>query len=340
MTTAIAHSNIALAKYWGKRPGLGNYPAVPSLSMTLGGMTTRTRVVLREDLHAHALVLNSVLESGEPLERVSRFLEDLRRESGATSFAWVESDNDFPTASGLASSASGFAALALAASAAYGLDTDPKTVSHRARRGSASAARSLFGGFVELAAGPLAPTGEEFLGAVQVAPEDHADLSLLVCVVSEEKKKIGSTSGMGTTAAISPYYAAWLEEAPRLFRKARSALLAHDFTTLGTITEASALAMHASAMAAGVFYFKPITLTLFERVRELRSDGLPAYATADAGPHVKVLVPSASAAQVGAALREVPGVLHVRCMQPGPGARLIVDDEAHEPGPIVPGNHA
>ena len=152
-----AHPNIALAKYWGKCSGAGNFPSVPSLSVTLAGLATTTRLTFRDDLGADHLVLNGEEAEGEPVVRATRLLDRVRAASGMRGRAWIESSNDFPTASGLASSASGFAALALAATRAAGADWDAARVADLARRGSASAARSLFGGFVELDGTPVRP---------------------------------------------------------------------------------------------------------------------------------------------------------------------------------------
>jgi diphosphomevalonate decarboxylase len=189
-------------------------------------------------------------------------------------------------------------------------------VSDLARRSSASAARSIFGGFVELDDGVARP----------VAPRDHLPLSVLVCVTTEAPKAIGSTEGMRLTMERSPYARAWLEEAPRLHELLREALLARDFDRVGRLAEASALAMHASAMAAGVVYFSGATLAALDVVRALREGGTSAYATMDAGPHVKVLVRPADAPRVRTVLEAVPGVLRVIEARPGEGAR--VDDGA------------
>ncbi|HEU4534157.1 MAG TPA: diphosphomevalonate decarboxylase, partial [Polyangiaceae bacterium] len=150
---ARAHPNIALAKYWGKAEGTANAPAVPSLSVTLAGLATTTRVRFDPGLAADALVLNGREAGGRELERAKTLLDRVRARAGLACPALVESANDFPTASGLASSASGFAALALAAWHAAGLEPSPEGVSDLARRSSASAARSVYGGFVELPAG-------------------------------------------------------------------------------------------------------------------------------------------------------------------------------------------
>lgn len=320
---ALAHPNIALSKYWGKREGAGNYPAVPSLSVTLAGMATWTRVAFRSALSADAFVLNGHAQSGEPFARAVALLDRVRAASGEHRFAEVVSKNDFPTASGLASSASGFAALALAATRAAGLDWDVARVSDLARRSSASAARSLFGGFSELPAGPEAPMGDELLAAVPLAQGEHLPLRVLVCVTSEGAKDVASTDGMRRTAKASPYYAPWLETAPRIHEQLKQALLSRDFDGVGALLEASALAMHASAFAAGVVYVRGATLDVLAAVRALRADGISAYGTMDAGPHVKVFVRPDQAVAAREALQRVPGVLRVLETEPGGGARLV-----------------
>lgn len=325
VATAVAHPNIALAKYWGKRAGKGNYPAVPSLSVTLAGLSTTTTVRFDAALDADRLVLGGTAVAGEPLARAAALLDRVRASTAGrvSERAEIVTANDFPTASGLASSASGFAALALAAVRAAGVDASLDRVSDLARRSSASAARSVLGGFVELDAGPLDdPSGESRLAARVVAPSDHLDVRVLVCVVTEEAKTVGSTIGMVETAAASPYYASWLDEAPRLFARARAALLARDLEALGEATEKSAFAMHAAALAAGVVYWRPATLVALDAVRALRRSGVGAWATIDAGPHVKVLVAAADAARAAAELGRVTGVLRVIEARPGEGARL------------------
>jgi diphosphomevalonate decarboxylase len=330
IAAAVAHPNIALAKYWGKQDRPGNFPAVPSLSVTVGGLSTRTRVAFRDDLPSDRFVLDGHEmrdeARDEALARVRAMLDRVRARAGLRAFAEVVSWNDFPTASGLASSASGFAALALAATRAAGLALEPAETSDLARQSSASAARSVFGGFVE-----LKTSAGDFLAATPVAPVDWIDLAVLVCVVSESKKAIGSSVGMRATAQRSPFYDAWLAQAPCAMGELKAALLARDFEGLGALAESSALAMHAAAMAAGVVYFSGVTLEALGAVRALRAKGTPAFATVDAGPHMKVLARAEDAALVGTWMRAVPGVLRVIEARPGEGARLEHD---------TPANHA
>jgi diphosphomevalonate decarboxylase len=249
-------------------------------------------------------------------------LDRVRRASGTGLRAEVSSRNDFPTASGLASSASGFAALALAAVRAAGLDWSAAQVSDLARRSSASAARSVFGGFVELPAGGPAPAESESLAAHPVAAPDHLPLAILVCVTTEAEKPVGSTLGMATTMERSPFASAWLEHAPTLHERVLRALLAGDFATMAEAAEASSLAMHASAIAAGVVYWNAGTLAALARVRSLRAGGALTYASIDAGPHVKVLAPPSEAERARKDLEATPGILRVLVARPGQGARV------------------
>ncbi|MFO0671460.1 MAG: diphosphomevalonate decarboxylase [Polyangiaceae bacterium] len=318
--TAVAHPNIALSKYWGKRVGNGNFPAVPSLSLTLAGIATRTRVSFERATGDDALILNGAAAIGEPLARVTALLDRVRAASGISTGALVETTNDFPTASGLASSASGFAALALAATRAAGVDWEAAKVSDLARRSSASAARSVFGGVVELGAGPLAPTDADFLSATPLIPPDAVDLAVVVCVTTEGAKAHGSTDAMRATAERSPYYATWLEVAPRIHAALKEALVGGDFARAGALAEESALAMHASAFAAGFTYFRDATLAAMGAVRALRAAGTPAFFTMDAGPHVKVFVKAKDADAVSQRLSAAVGTLRTIVCRPGPAA--------------------
>lgn len=314
---AVAHSNIALAKYWGKADVERNLPAVPSLSLTLDALSTTTSVELDAALESDEAQLDDHAVAGRPLARIIQLLDRVRARAGLETRARVVSHNDFPTAAGLASSASGFAALALAATRAAGLETAPEEVSALARASSASAARSVYGGFASLGAGAEA--------AERVASPDHFPLAMLVAVTATGPKAVGSTDGMQHTAGTSPYYAAWVEHAPQLYDEVRRAVLARDLEALGAAAEQSALMMHACMLAArpAVVYFSPVTLSVMERVRALRQSGTPAFYTMDAGPHVKVLTAPGAATSVAAALFDVPGVGRVIRCAPGPDAHLV-----------------
>jgi len=312
---AIAHPNIALCKYWGKQKAAGNYPAVPSLSMTLAGLATRTEIEI-VDGDRDELVMGGGPADVKSLARAVELLDRVREASGSKKHVRVRTENDFPTSSGLASSASGFAALALGAARAFGLDWDDARISDLARQSSASAARSMFGGFVELEA-PQATPGM-FLPAKPVAPADFIDIRMVVCITTDKAKETPSTEGMLRTAEKSPYFTAWLEAAPRIFSECKAALLAKDIAKLGDLVEQSSFAMHACAMAAGVLYANAGTLEALAAVRELRRAGKSAWATMDAGPHVKVLTMARDAEAVAAVMGAQGGVLRVIVAKPGP----------------------
>ncbi|MFO0616494.1 MAG: diphosphomevalonate decarboxylase [Polyangiaceae bacterium] len=320
--TALAHPNIALAKYWGKQPFGHNLPAVPSLSVTLDGMSTETTVTFDDGLADDELVLNGSPASGTPLARVKGLLDRVREAARVGARARVTSANDFPTASGLASRASAFAALALAASAAAGLSSTPAELSDLARRTSVSSARSVFGGYVEL---PVGAPGDTYLPASEVAARDHWNLAIVVAVTREGAKDVSSSDGMAHTRATSPYFKGWMESAPETFARVRAALLAKDLRALGEAAEHSALAMHAAALAArpAVLYFTPATVAAIEGVHRLRRDGVTAYATIDAGPHVKVITTLEETDRVAAFMEAVPGVLRTIRTRPGGPARLV-----------------
>lgn len=318
---AVAHPNIALAKYWGKDSDERRMPAVPSLSVTLEGMQTTTEVTFDEALEGDILILNGESKLGRPAIRVSALLDRVRARASISSRAHVTTTNDFPTAAGLASSASAFAALSVAASDAAGLPVDLDELSDLARQSSVSAARSLHGGFVEL---PLGGAVDRLI-ATQVAPADHIALAVLVLVTHEGEKPISSTEAMRITRETSPYYEAWVRTAPDLFERIRMAVLEGDFPGLGRATEQSALRMHAVALASssGLLYWNPATVAAIEAVRKLRSEGLNAYFTIDAGPHVKVLVPTSEVDSARSELEKVPGVIRTITTTPGGAARLI-----------------
>jgi diphosphomevalonate decarboxylase len=315
---ARARANIALAKYWGKSDEALNLPAVPSLSITLDALVTETTVTRDPTLSADVVTLDGAVRAGDDRDRAAELLDRVRARAGVREFARVETVNHFPTASGLASSASGFAALASAAASAYGIDATLEELSAWARRSSASAARSLYGGFVELAAG--AP-GDDSLAARVVAPASHWDVRVVIALASLARKKTSSRDGMLETARTSPYYPAWLACAPGYFREVREGVLARDLRKVGEAMEASTYAMHASALAArpAVRYYAASTATLLERVESLRAEGIAAYATMDAGPHVKVLCSSEDSARVRDALVATGAAVDVRIASPGAG---------------------
>lgn len=326
---AIAHTNIALIKYWGKRPGQPdqNLPAVGSLSLTLERLRSDTTVRPAE---RDSFVLDDVAAGAPGFDasaaaKVFRHLDRVwsSAHTGPRPGCAVVSHNHLPTAAGLASSASGFAALTLAAAAAFHLDlTDRGALSALARRGSGSAARSLWGGFVRLDRGER-PDGAD-CRAHPLFPPDHWDLRLLVVHTAKGKKPVGSTDGMQRSADTSPYYPAWVATSEADLAAGEQALAARDLAALGAVMEHSCFKMHSCMLATvpPLMYWNGTTLAAIQEVWEARRQGLEGYVTSDAGPHVKVLCRPELAGPLAARLAAVPGVHAVDTLAPGPDASV------------------
>jgi diphosphomevalonate decarboxylase len=320
--TAQALSNIALIKYWGNRDQELRLPSNPSLSMNLAGLTTTTHVEFDPSLTSDVLILDGREVPGSGLDRVSRFLDQVRHMPSEIShiFARVESRNNFPAGAGLASSASGFAALAVAATAAAGLKLNEAELSRLARLGSGSACRSVPGGFVEWAMGE----DDRSSYAQAIAPADHWDLHDVVALIDVEHKSVGSTEGHAV-ADTSPLQAARVATAPDRLAQARSAVLGRDFAALADVVERDSLMMHAVMITSSpsLMYWQPATIAIMQAVVQWRANGLAACTTIDAGPNVHVICTAEAAEEVALRLRVIPGVRQVITARAGGPARLI-----------------
>lgn len=315
--TAIAHPNVALIKYWGKSDTDANFPAVGSLSLTLSGISTRTNIRFDATLAGDSLLINGS-EDSRALPRVARCLDLLRASAGVQLYAAVESTNDFPTGAGLASSASGYAALVTAAAAALGIDGEHELLNEVARIGSGSAPRSLHDGIVLLDANPATGT----MTCATVAAPDDWPLQVLVAVTSRTPKDIGSTGGMESSRETSPYYQAWVDSHAADLQAGLAAVAEHDFAVLAELSEFSCLKMHSVALSSkpALIYWSGATVAAMQRVKELRADGVPVFFTIDAGPQLKAVCLPEAAEQVRDALQQVPGVLDVIECSLGRGA--------------------
>ena len=317
--TASANTNIALIKYWGKVDESLTIPATSSLSLTLDDTWTTTTVSFDGGSDGEdAVTINGSSPGGTQLSRVTRFLDLVRELSGQTARASVTSSSTVPLAAGLASSAAGFAALAAAASRAAGLHLDDRSLSRLARRGSGSATRSIFGGLVLWNAG----VDDDTSYAEPV--ESALDLAMVVAVVSDRRKTISSRKAMRETMSASPLYPAWVEASREDLRTALAAVRSGDLPALGEVVEANALGMHATMIASrpGIMYWMPQTVEALHAIRDMRGEGLPVWATIDAGPNVKALTQAGSAEQIADALRErLPGAA-VSIRRSGAGVRV------------------
>lgn len=322
MTTAIAHPNYALIKYWGKKDHRLNVPAAGSISMTVEKLSSRTTVQFKSGLNRDRVWLNENRIKGRVFSKVESFLDFIRDIAKDNRRAEVRSSNNFPTAAGLASSSSGFAALSLAATRSIGLELSSQELSAIARRGSGSAARSIFGGFVELVAGNRADGSDSI--AKPIAEADFWPLAVLIAITSVEAKMTASTDGMNLTANTSPYFSAWIESTLQDLPEMKAAILNRNFTSLGELMEHSCLKMHGSMLSAkpGLIYWNAGTLQVIEAVKGLRKQGYEAYFTIDAGPQVKVLCHPQTKQVVLDALSACSFVTTVIATRLGPAAHL------------------
>ena len=317
--TAVANPNIAFIKYWGKTSEALNLPANPSLSMNLAALTTVTTVEFRTGLSADRVTIDGQPARGQALVRVVSHLNRVRTLAGLDDWAVVASRNDFPAGTGLASSASAFAALSLAATQAAGLQLDGAALSRFARLGSGSACRSVPAGFT-LWDGD--DDGTSF--ARQVAPPEHWDLRDLVVIVSRQHKAVSSHDGHGL-APSSPFYEARLAAVPGLLTTVISGIQQRSLATMGWAIEADALAMHGVMMTSqpSLLYWQPATMAVLQAVRACRREGLQVYFTVDAGPNVHCFCEATESAEVGKRLGTVPGIENILVSGPGSGVRPV-----------------
>jgi diphosphomevalonate decarboxylase len=324
--TVSAPANIAFVKYWGVAAPDQAIPLNPSLSMTLSMCRTRSTVALlprREGDRVSTLGSDGQRTAAHGALRrgIEIHLDRLRQALGTDVAFDVTTTNTFPAAAGLASSASGFAALAVGVTQALGLKPSAAELSELARlSGSGSAARSTFGGYVEWPAPEATGTS---LAAAQIAPSEHWALCDIIAVVERGPKEVSSRQGH-LLATSSPHFARRQELLPDRLRQVRRAVAKADLERLGPVLEEEAVELHLIAMSScpQIFYWKPATLAVLSAVRDLRRRGLGAWATMDAGANVHVLCLPATEGEVAATLSAVPGVLEVIRDRVGSGPRV------------------
>ncbi len=318
--------SLALIKYWGKKPGSRNLPATTSIALTLAGLDTRS------ELRALAPGAPDLVRLGgaeQPPERFAPFFDEARRLFKTDISFSVSSENSFPSSAGLASSSSGFAALALGCAGLAGLPAGPRRdalASEAARLGSASAARALYGGFTLLPSG--AKKAEALYGA-----EYWPELRILVALTSAAPKGDSSRGAMERTRLSSPYYRAWINDSKTLSREALIALAARDQERLGELMRLSYLRMHASAMAADppALYWLPASMAVIRACAALRARGIGAWETMDAGPQVKILCMASDMDAIRSALLEAWPSLGLLETRAGPAPDIVVSEAAGQP---------
>lgn len=317
-----AHTNIAFIKYWGKENEELIIPQNNSLSLTLDAFYTDTKVTFDEELTNDILFIDGEEQNQKALDKAKVILDLVREMDDIKTFAKIESKNFVPTAAGLASSASGLAALAGAASTAAGLHLDEIELSRLARRGSGSASRSIYGGFAEWMKG----TSDKDSIAVPIDDADW-DIGMIFIIVDDKRKDISSTEGMRRVVETSPYYEGWKTSAAKDLEEIKVAITNQDIVTTGEIAERSALKMHALNLSANppFNYWSPDSIVAMRKVQELRDKGYPVYLTMDAGPNVKLICRASQMDELYDILIEEYREDQLVIAKPGPGIQFLED---------------
>jgi len=324
--TAKAPSNIALVKYWGKRDKRLMLPHNGSISMNLDGLSTTTTVEFDNGYKEDAVYFDEQPLFGEKRERVVRQLDIVRQHARIQHFAKVYSTANFPMGAGLASSASGFAALTVAATKAAGLEMTEPELSALARRGSGSACRSIPDGFVEWVKGNNVDGSDSIAHSIR-APEEDFGFRILVTISSESEKKVSSRAGMAQTVATSPFYQSWLNTIDDDLDQVREGIVAGNFEQIAATAEANALKMHATAITTQppIVYWTAATMTIMHAVWNWREEGLPVYITIDGGPQVKLLCREDVVETLTGLLASLPEVKKTIVCKPSIGARTVAE---------------
>lgn len=314
--TAVAPSNIAFTKYWGRKDENLRIPENGSISMNLSNLITTTTVEFSDVYKNDEVIINGEKES----TRVSVHLDRIRDLAKIKTRAKVVSKNNFPTGTGLSSSASGFAALTLAASYAADLDLSEKDLSILARLGSGSACRSIPSGFVEWVEGDTNETSY----AKQIFPANYWNIADVVVVISSEKKDVATSVGQ-KTATSSPFMNLRLSKMKDKNKLLKTLIEKRDFEKFGQLVEAEALELHAIMLTQTppLIYWRPETIILMKEVQKWRKEGLAAYFTVNTGQDMHIICQQKDAESVAERAKTLSITKDVIINTPCEGTRLV-----------------
>jgi diphosphomevalonate decarboxylase len=321
--STTAPVNIAVVKYWGKRDAKLNLPTNSSLSVTLSQADLRT--LTTASTSASFSGEDTLILNGESSDisgaRTQACLRELRARRQALEAANSDlpklssyplklvSENNFPTAAGLASSAAGFAALVRATADLYELPDSPSELSLIARQGSGSACRSLFGGYVAWRMGErLDGTDSK---ADLVAEASHwPEMRALILVVSAAKKGVSSSSGMQQTVATSGMFKERIETVvPKNMKLMEEAVRDKDFAKFAEVSMRDSNSFHATCADTypPIFYMNDVSKAAIRAVEQINAKAgktIAAY-TFDAGPNCVVYYLEENAATILGAFHKV-----------------------------------
>ncbi|HEQ6372642.1 TPA: diphosphomevalonate decarboxylase [Streptococcus pyogenes] len=278
--TVTSYANIAIIKYWGKENQAKMIPSTSSISLTLENMFTTTSVsFLPDTATSDQFYINGVLQNDEEHTKISAIIDQFRQPGQA--FVKMETQNNMPTAAGLSSSSSGLSALVKACDQLFDTQLDQKALAQKAKFASGSSSRSFFG--------PVA-AWDKGSGAIYKVETD-LKMAMIMLVLNAAKKPISSREGMKLCRDTSTTFDQWVEQSAIDYQHMLTYLKTNNFEKVGQLTEANALAMHATTKTANppFSYLTKESYQAMEAVKELRQEGFACYFTMDAGPNVKVL---------------------------------------------------
>lgn len=330
ISTVETSPNIALIKYWGKSDDLLKIALNDSISMTLSqdALRTKTTIALVDGLKKDAVFFSGKKVRDEKVEewiklsrkRLSKKYPDVKKRM------LIITENDFPTSAGIASSASGFAALSAALCSALGI-TSKKEMSIIARFGSGSASRSIEGGIVKWKNPKGADSDESY--AVQVVPKKHwPDLVDIICICDSKKKKVSSKQGMEATVRTSSCFGCRVPKANARVKIVEKAVKKRDFETMAIETMKDSNSMHATCLDTWppVFYMNDVSKEIVYAIHEFNSEGIGAAYTFDAGPNAHIITTKKHVSDIRKMLKKIDGVEKIIVSPIGEGARFLRPD--------------
>jgi len=311
---AIAHPNFALIKYWGKSDASNNLPDMSSISITIDTLFSTAKVSYDSTLKKDLWILNDIEQ--ESLGQIKPTMNYLKSFKPAKDFCVIESTNNFPTAAGLASSASGVASIVVAINELFNLNLSEKELINAAILGSGSAPRSLYSGFVYL--------NKKNYSCETILDSNQWPLKIIICQTSSDRKLVSSRDGMRISKSTSSYYKDWVNDQDNDIKKALKAIKMKDFDLLGEVSEDNCKKMHKvmETSSPPLIYRNATSHLCIQKIEEMKVNGIGIFYTIDAGPQVKIICKAQHADQVISEMKSIPNIQDIIEVNIGQGARL------------------
>jgi diphosphomevalonate decarboxylase len=311
---AIAHPNFALIKYWGKSDASNNLPDMSSISITIDTLFSTAKVSYDSTLKKDLWILNDIEQ--ESLGQIKPTMNYLKSFKPAKDFCVIESTNNFPTAAGLASSASGVASIVIAINELFNLNLSEKELINAAILGSGSAPRSLYSGFVYL--------NKKNYSCETILDSNQWPLKIIICQTSSDRKLVSSRDGMRISKSTSSYYKDWVNDQDNDIKKALKAIKMKDFNLLGEVSEDNCKKMHKvmETSSPPLIYRNATSHLCIQKIEEMKVNGIGIFHTIDAGPQVKIICKAQHTDQVISEMKSIPNIQDIIEVNIGQGARL------------------